>query len=64
MGKIKLYDPDKKDLSFMQFGYLTSIKKRFNYYEKKRIDKRTKKYGNQRKHTGIMGKYKSNDEKK
>jgi hypothetical protein len=64
MGKIKLYDPDKNDTSFMQFGYLTSIKKRFNYYKKKRIDKRTKKYGNQRNHTGIMGKYKSNDEKK
>lgn len=64
MAKVKLYDPDKTDSSFMQFGYLTSIKKRFNYYKKKRIDKRTKKYGNQRKHNGLMGKYKSNDEKK
>ena len=50
MAKVKLYYPDKTDSSFMQFGYLTSIKKRSNYYEKKRIDKRTKKYGNQRKH--------------
>jgi len=25
----------------------------------KRIDKRTKKYGNPRKHDGVMGKYKS-----
>lgn len=57
MAKVKLYDPDKKDSSFMQFGYLTSIKKR-------RIDKRTKEYGNQRKHKGIMGKYKKNDRKK
>lgn len=64
MGKIKLYDPDKNDTSFMQFGYLTSIKKRFNYYEKKRIDKRTKKYGNQRKHNGLMGKYKITNEEK
>ena len=43
----------------MQFGNLVApIKKKYEY--PKRIDKRTKKYGNQRKHNGIMGKYKNN----
>tara|TARA_R110001606_G_scaffold397930_1_gene575749 strand:- start:1322 stop:1510 length:189 start_codon:yes stop_codon:yes gene_type:complete len=59
MGKIKLYDPDKNNSSFMQFGYLTN--KRIYYVYEKRIDKRTKKYGNPRKHKGVMGKYKKND---
>ena len=30
------------------------------YVYPKRVDKRTKKYGNQRKHKGVMGKYKHN----
>ena len=30
------------------------------YVYPKRVDKRTKKYGNQRKHQGVMGKYKHN----
>jgi len=59
MGKIKLYDPNKNNISFMQFGYLTN--KRIYYVYEKRIDKRTKKYGNPRKHNGVMGKYKKND---
>lgn len=54
MAKVKLYDPDKKNSSFMQFGYLTSIKKR-------RIDKRTKEYENQKKHKVNIVKYKKND---
>ena len=58
MGKIKLYDPDKTHLSFMQFGFLTSGRKRYEY------DKRTKKYGNKREHKGYMGKYQKNDKEK
>ena len=38
----------------MQFGiFVSPIRKKY-----KRIDKRTKKYNNQRKHNGIMNKYK------
>ena len=59
----KLYDAEKQNTLTMQFGNLVApIKKQ--YYYPKRIDKRTKKYGNQRKHNGIMGKYISNAEEK
>jgi len=55
----KLYDPEETNALTMQFGNLVApIKKKYEY--PKRIDKRTKKYGNQRKHNGIMGKYKNN----
>lgn len=55
----KLYNPDTKSIFFLQFGF--DLKK-INVYKKvyKRIDKRTKKFGNQRKHDGQMGKYKTN----
>jgi hypothetical protein len=56
MEKIKLYNPDKINSLEMQFGNVArSLKKRYEY--PKRIDKRTKKYGNQRHHNGVMGKY-------
>tara|TARA_R110002020_G_scaffold175967_1_gene367958 strand:- start:441 stop:623 length:183 start_codon:yes stop_codon:yes gene_type:complete len=59
MKKEKLYDAEKTNALTMQFGNLVApIKKKYEY--PKRIDKRTKKYGNQRKHNGIMGKYKNN----
>ena len=47
----KMYDPDNP------FGIekIKSISKKKYYYE----DKRTKKYGAQRPHKGIMGKYKT-----
>jgi hypothetical protein len=46
----------------MQFGSLVIRIKEIEEIQKtyvypKRIDKRTKKYGNQRKHKGEMGKY-------
>jgi hypothetical protein len=54
MKKEKLYNPDKKNSAIMQFGVFASpIRKEYKY-----IDKRTKKYGKQRKHNGEMGKYK------
>tara|TARA_R100001163_G_scaffold27079_1_gene21996 strand:+ start:91 stop:264 length:174 start_codon:yes stop_codon:yes gene_type:complete len=56
---MKLYNPDEKNTLEMQFGNVArSLKKRYEY--PKRIDKRTKKYGNQRHHNGVMGKYKYN----
>jgi hypothetical protein len=56
---MKLYNPDEKNTLEMQFGNVAkSLKKRYEY--PKRIDKRTKKYGNQRNHNGVMGKYKHN----
>ena len=59
MEKNKLYNPEENNSLIMQFGNLArSLRKRYEY--PKRIDKRTKKYGNQRKHNGIMGKYKNN----
>ncbi len=59
MKKEKLYDVEKTNSLIMQFGNVVRpIKKKYEY--PKRIDKRTKKYGNQRKHNGIMGKYKNN----
>jgi hypothetical protein len=59
MGKIKLYNPDKINTLEMQFGNVArSLRKKYEYPNK--IDKRTKKYGNQRKHNGVMRKYKTN----
>ena len=59
MKKEKLYDPEKTNALTMQFGNLVApIKKQ--YYYPNRIDTRTKRYGKQRKHDGIMGKYKHN----
>jgi hypothetical protein len=56
---MKLYNPDEKNTLEMQFGNLAkSLKKRYEY--PRRIDKRTKKHGNQRNHNGVMGKYKHN----
>lgn len=56
---MKLYDPNKINSLEMQFGNVArSLKKRYEY--PKRIDKRTKKYGNQRQHNGVMGKYNHN----
>ena len=58
--KEKLYDPDKNNTAIMQFGkFVSPLKKKYEY--PKRIDKRTKKYGNQRNHNGVMNKYKSNE---
>ena len=57
MNKTKLYNPEKNNSAIMQFGiFVSPLRKKYEY--KKRIDKRTKKYGNQRKHKGIMNKYK------
>lgn len=56
---MKLYDPDKINSLEMQFGNIVKRVKKIYVYPK-RVDKRTKKYGNQRKHGGIMGKYKQN----
>ena len=59
MGKITLYNPDKINTLEMQFGNVArSLRKKYEYPNK--IDKRTKKYGNQRKKNGVMGKYKTN----
>ena len=58
--KVKLYNPDKNNSLIMQFGkFVSPLKKKYEYPD--RIDKRTKKYGNQRKHNGVMNKYKSNE---
>ena len=51
MLKEKMYDPDNP----FEMGKLKPISKKKYYYE----DKRTKKYGAQRPHKGIMGKYKT-----
>ena len=56
---MKLYNPDEKNTLIMQFGNVArSLRKKYEYPN--RIDKRTKKYGNQRTHNGVMGKYKTN----
>lgn len=56
---MKLYDPDKINTLEMQFGNVArSLRKKYEYPNK--IDKRTKQYGNQRTHNGVMGKYKQN----
>tara|TARA_R100000655_G_C2890908_1_gene177062 strand:- start:68 stop:244 length:177 start_codon:yes stop_codon:yes gene_type:complete len=56
MKKDKLYDPEKTNSLVMQFGNIVKeLKKRYEY--PRRIDKRTKKYGNQRTHNGEIGKY-------
>ena len=63
MEKNKLYNPDEKNTLIMQFGNVArSLRKKYEYPNK--IDKRTKKYGNQRTHNGVMGKYKQNGKKK
>tara|TARA_R110002012_G_scaffold104058_6_gene244315 strand:- start:539 stop:703 length:165 start_codon:yes stop_codon:yes gene_type:complete len=51
MEKEKLYDPDNP----FGIGKPKPIAKKRYYYK----DKRTKKYGAQRPHKGIMGKYKT-----
>ena len=56
MKKEKLYNPDETNTLTMQFGKLVAPIKKQYYYPNK-IDKRTKKYGNQRKQDGIIGKY-------
>ena len=60
MSKKKLYDPDMVSSFAMQFGI--NMCSNSKYPEKKKytyIEKRTKKYGAQRKHKGVMGKYKA-----
>ena len=39
---------------------MAGVKPKNVYVYPKRVDKRTKKYGNQRKHKGVMGKYNNN----
>ena len=59
MEKNKLYNPDEKNTLVMQFGNVArSLRKKYEYPNK--IDKRTKEYGNQRIHNGVMEKYKEN----
>tara|TARA_R100001163_G_scaffold49327_1_gene37065 strand:- start:353 stop:529 length:177 start_codon:yes stop_codon:yes gene_type:complete len=56
MKKDKLYNPEETNSLVMQFGNIVrELKKRYEY--PRRIDKRTKKFGNQRKHSGEIGKY-------
>lgn len=56
---MKLYDPDKINTLEMQFGNVArSLRKKYEYPNK--IDKRTKKHGNQRTHNSVMRKYKTN----
>ena len=53
---------DKYDSFVMQFGIGMSERKKTGYTTKKKykyIDRRTKKYGLQRKHDGMMNKYKT-----
>jgi len=52
----KYYNAEKISSLEMQFGGLVQAVKKLYVYPK-RIDKRTKKYGNQRKHNGVIGKY-------
>jgi len=58
------YNPETKEYNTfaMMFGEgMCTVSK---YPEKKKykyVDKRTKKYGNPRKHSGIMGKYKKKE---
>ncbi len=55
---MKLYDPEKNDTFTMMFGFpQPDIYKIRNKY----VDKRTKEYGNQRKHKGEINKYKRNE---
>lgn len=59
MAKEKMYDPNIVSSFGMQFGI--NMCSNSKYPEKKKyvyIDKRTKKYGAQRPHKGVMGKYK------
>ena len=55
----KYYNAETRNSLEMQFGGLVCkkivIEKKYVYA--KRIETRTKKYGNQRKHKGEMGKY-------
>jgi len=65
----KYYNPNAINTLQMQFGSLVIRIKEIEEIQKtyvypKRIDKRTKKYGNQRKHNGVIGKYKINVKKK
>jgi len=59
----KMYDPDLIGSFVMQFGHgMSPTKTNQKYIIKKKYyypDKRTKKYGAQRKHSGVMGKYKT-----
>lgn len=54
---MKIYNPEENNTFFMQFGNLLARKRQYEY--KKRIDTRTKEYGNARKHNGVMGAYKT-----
>ena len=62
----KYYNAETRNSLEMQFGSLVCkkivIEKKYVYA--KRIDTRTKQYGNQRKHDGEIGKYKINVKKK
>ena len=62
MKKVKLYNPNDLSTFAMQFGVGMCSN---NYYPQKKkyyyIDKRTKKYGNQRIHNGEIGKYKQRE---
>tara|TARA_R110000744_G_scaffold288557_1_gene399556 strand:- start:206 stop:388 length:183 start_codon:yes stop_codon:yes gene_type:complete len=58
--KEKMYNPDEVSSFAMMFGI--NMCSNSKYPEKKKytyIEKRTKKYGLQRTHNGVMGKYKS-----
>ena len=63
---IEGYNPETKQYNTfaMQFGWgmcSVNVVGKYTYPEKKKykyIDKRTKAYGNPRKHNGVMGKYK------
>jgi hypothetical protein len=52
----KYYNAETRNSLEMQFGGLVQAVKKLYVYPK-RIDKRTKKYGNQRKHNGVIEKY-------
>ena len=58
----KNYDFEEKNSLVMQFGGLVTVIKKKVY--PKRVDTRTKEYNNQRKHKGVMGKYKKKENKK
>ena len=58
--KEEMYNPDEVSSFAMMFGVGMCVNSK--YPDKKRytyIDKRTKKYGMQREHSGVMGKYKN-----
>ena len=55
------YNPETKEYNTFAMMFGEGMAGTSKYPEKKRytyVDKRTKKYGNPRKHSGIMGKYK------